>query len=139
VTKRIPATALAAALGLFATGCRGGGTVSGTVTLDGAPLKAGTVTFHPVGDGPAAIGSIKPDGSYELAVGAERSIPPGEYVVTVEGNESASSEAPADPRTPPRPPKRITPDKYASKDRSDLRVTLKAGSNKIPLELKNGA
>lgn len=134
----MPAAALAAVLGLVA-GCSGGGSVTGTATLDGAPLKRGTVTFHPVAGGPAAMGGIGSDGGYELAIGKDRSIPPGEYVVTVESMEAASSEsAPTDPRKPPAPPKRLTPQKYANKDTTDLRVTVKAGSNKVPLELKGG-
>jgi hypothetical protein len=133
----MPAPALAAVFGLVA-GCSSGGSVTGTVTLDSTPLKRGTVTFHPTFHGPTAIGGINADGTYELAIGNDRSIPPGEYVVTVESMEAASSESSADPRKPPAPPKRLTPQKYANKDTTDLRVTVKAGSNKVPLELKGG-
>jgi hypothetical protein len=135
VSIRIPA-AFVAALGLLAAGCSGGGSVSGTVTLDGAPLKTGTVTFHPVAGGPTAIGTIK-EGSYELAIGSDRSIPTGEYVVTVEATESPTPEAAADPRSPPKPPRRLTPERYGNKDLSELRATVKAGGNKVPLELKS--
>ena len=133
----MPAAALAAALSLVA-GCSSDGSVTGTVTLDGAPVKRGTVTFHPVGGGPAAIGGIGADGGYELAIGKDRSIPVGEYVVTVDASEPVSSEAPADPRKLPAPPRRLTPVNYLSKDTSGLRVTVKSGSNVIPLELKGG-
>lgn len=137
MTRRIPAAALAAALGLLLTGCGGGGTVTGTVALDGSPVKHGTVTFHPVGGGPAAIGAIA-DGKYELAVGKDRSVPAGDYVVTVDASEPVSSETPADPRKSPAPPKRLTPAKYANKDTTDLKATVKSGTNVIPLELKGG-
>lgn len=137
MTKRIPAAALVAALGLLA-GCSGGGSVSGKVTLDGNPLKSGTVTFHPVGAGPVAIGSIDSGGRYELAVGGDRSIPPGEYLVTVEATEASSSEA-TDPRKPPAPPKRLTPARYADRTRSGLRYTVKAGGNTIDVELAGGS
>jgi hypothetical protein len=138
VRTHIPAAAWAAALGLFAAGCGGGASVSGKVTLDGAPVHGGTVTFHPVAGGPTAVGAIQADGSYELAVGNERTVQPGEYVVTVEATEKPSSEAPADPRSPPKAPRRLTPAKYASTETSDLKVTVKPGGNKIPLELKGG-
>ena len=121
-------------------GCGGSGSVSGKVTLDGQPLTTGTVTFHPVGSGPVAIGTIGPDGRYELAVGQDRSVPPGDYVVTVEATEPVAAE-PAPAKGPPRPPaapKGLTPDKYADKAATDLRFTVKPGGNTINLELKRG-
>lgn len=132
------ATAVAAALCLFLSGCGGGGgSVSGTVTLDGNPLKGGVVTFHPVAGGASAIGAVSKDGTYEVAIGNELGLPPGEYIVTVDAAETVTSEPglAGGPPKPPPPPKRITPDKYANKDTSDLRATVKTGSNKIPLEL----
>jgi hypothetical protein len=136
VLKRVPAAL--AAIGLLAAGCGGSGSVTGTVTLDGAPLKRGTVTFHPVAGGATAIGGIGADGTYELAVGNDRSIPAGNYLVTVESTEAPSAAAPADPRKPPAAPTRLTPDRYAARETTDLQVTVKGGGNKIPLELKSG-
>lgn len=141
LTRTKAVAAAAATLCLLATGCSSdGGTVTGPVTLDGNPLTLGVVTFHPVAGGPAAIGAVRKDGTYEVAVGGQMQLPPGEYVVTVDAAEPTTSEA-IEVKGPPRPPlspKRITPDKYADKDTTDLRVTVKAGSNKIPLELKSG-
>jgi hypothetical protein len=131
----------AAALSLFVAGCGGGGgTVSGTVTLDGTPIKGGVgvVTFHPVGGGPAAMGAVTADGTYTVAIGTETAVPAGEYLVTVEYTETATSEPGPGPPKPPPPPRRLTPEKYANKDTTDLRVPVKAGGNKIPLELKSG-
>jgi hypothetical protein len=140
VTTRLPAAGLAA-LALLA-GCGGGGSVSGTVTLDGQPLTSGTVTFHPVGPGPTAIGTIKSDGRYELAIGGDRSIPSGDYLVTVDATEAVTSEPPAvaakGPPLPPKPPRRLTPAKYADKETTDLRFTVKSGGNTIDLPLKKG-
>src|SRR5262249_36491429 len=135
-----------AVLSWFVGGCdtRGstgaaGGTVSGTVTLDGEPLRLGVVTFHPVASGPSAIGPVTKDGTYQLNLGNDRSIPAGECRVTVDAAELAAfEEGPGGAPRPPRPGKRITPDKYAKKETTDLRVTVKAGANKIPLELKSG-
>ena len=136
---RIRAVAAAAALCLFVPGCGGGGSVTGTVTLDGVALTSGAVTFHPTGTGPAAMGSIGSDGRYELAVGTDKSLPPGEYVVTVDAAEQPPPEQKqtAKKAPPPPPPKRLTPNKYANKATSDLKVTVKSGNNVIPLELKS--
>lgn len=51
---------------LGATGCGGRemGTVTGRVTVGGAPVKEGMIMFHPT-NGPTAVGSIK-DGVYSL-------------------------------------------------------------------------
>ena len=133
------AAAMAAALCLFVSGCSSGGSVSGSVKLDGNLLKTGVVTFHPVAGGAAAIGPVDSSGNYELFIGKDQAIPPGDYLVTVDAAEATSSEAPVEkgPPRPPPPPKRITPNKYANKETTDLKVTVKAGSNKIPLELKS--
>jgi hypothetical protein len=138
VFQRNSATVLGAVvLSLFVTGCSSGGSVSGKVTLDGAPLQSGTVTFHPVNGGPSAVGTISADGKYELAIGNDRSVPPGDYVVTVVATETLSSAQAADPKKAPTAPKRLTPDKYASKDSTDLKVAVKGGGNDVPLELKS--
>ena len=131
------AAALAAvALSLLAGGCGpGGGTVTGTVTLDGEPLHGGVVTFHPVAGGPTATGLVDQQGGYELKVGGDQSIPPGEYFITVEATKSEPYQTQSDPPKPPPPPRRYTPDKYASKDTTDLKVTVQAGANTVPLDL----
>ena len=128
------AFALIFVVGLFAFGCSSDdASVSGIATLDDAPLKAGTVTFHPVSGGPAAIGEIDSDGRYKVNVGDGKRLPPGEYVVTVLSNEPP--KIPADPATAPMPGKRITPEKYSDVAKSDLKVTVKTGSNSIDLKL----
>lgn len=43
------------------------GTVTGTVTLDGAPLANALVLFTPEGPGRTSLGSTGPDGTYTLA------------------------------------------------------------------------
>ena len=146
--KRTKAAVIAAAaLCLLVGGCDqkstgpGGGTVTGTVTLDGNPLQGGLVTFHPAAGGPEAIGPVRKDGTYELQIGNDKSIPAGEYLVTVDAAELSIDQEGAPDKGPPQPPpkpKRITPDKYANRNTTDLKVTVKAGANKVPLELKSG-
>jgi hypothetical protein len=138
VTTRIRAAVLGAIA--IVSGCSGSGSVSGRVTLNDQPLTSGTVTFHPTGTGPAGIGTIGPDGRYQVSVGKDKSLPPGDYLVTVEATEAVSSgEWPATkgPPPPPKAPKRITPAKYADRGTTDLKFTVKSGENKIDLVLKS--
>ena len=65
-------------------------------------------------------------------------MPPGDYIITVEATEPIDKE-PVDAKgkpTPPKAPKRITPDRYADKDKSDLKKTITTGGNVVDLELK---
>jgi hypothetical protein len=73
-----PLVTVAVALWLIGCGAAGDATVlSGTVTLDGAPLSAGQIRFVPVGgQGPTAGGAIT-DGRYSVAVA------PGEKKVEI--------------------------------------------------------
>lgn len=61
----------------LAVGCGGKGTVSGTVTLDGTPLPAGTIAIIP-SNGPGGVGPIQ-DGKYSLT-----KISTGKATITVE-------------------------------------------------------
>ena len=107
--------------------------VQGKVVLaDGKPLTKGTVTFVPVKEaGRLATGEIQSDGTYtlgtkDLGAGA----PEGDYRVKVES-----------PLTAPMPGKAkesrvVVPPKYQDEDTSGLKVTVKAGPNDIPIQLK---
>ena len=54
--------------------------VSGTVTLDDAPLEQGSILFSPLASGPSAGGEIQ-QGRYELA--GDRGPAPGSYRVEI--------------------------------------------------------
>lgn len=101
--------------------------VTGKVTIDGAPLTTGTVVFYPTGEGAAAYGSIQPDGTYKLDTGASGGLVAGDYVVTVVAT------------TKPQPGfefgKVITPVRYNKVETSDLKFTVKSGSNRIDLAM----
>ena len=123
------AAALAPFLFLAAAGCGGGwGTCSGTVTLDGAPLKAGSISFHPTGDGPTAYGMVK-DGAFEISTGQKDGLPPGKYKVTVSAStipkEGTKETA-----------KLLTPPKYSTAAGTDLEADVKSGSNSFKFEMK---
>jgi hypothetical protein len=104
--------------------------VSGKVTLDGEPLKSGTVVFYPAsGGGAAAYGSVQADGSYTLDTGASGGLAAGEYMVTVVAT------------TGPQPGflfgKMLTPERYGNVKTTDLKFTVKSGGNKIDLPLRS--
>jgi hypothetical protein len=138
----------AAAAMIVATGCAGrtneyDAVVTGTVTIDGELANAGTVTFHPASGGKVAIGRIHPDGSYSLRTGQGDlhevdggTVVPGEYIVTVSITGPPVESAQVIPGAPPLPGASLVAAKYAAKDSSDLKHTVKAGSQIIILELE---
>ena len=106
--------------------------VSGTVTLDGNPLRTGTLTLQPVAGGPLVASGISEDGTYRIKTGSSTGLPAGEYLVTVQ----AFSEIPS----PGMNDKQLAaisliPLSYRSKATSGLRVTVEPGANVIPIEL----
>lgn len=125
---------LASGLLTALTGCdSSGGKVSGKVTIDGAPLTKGDISFAPVEAGPIATGKIDAGGNYTLNVGTKKGIPPGKYRVTIVAVEAV----PASPENPMPLPKLLTPAKYNNSETSELTAEVKAGSNSIPFELKS--
>lgn len=109
-------------------------TVTGTVTLDGQPLKMGDVSFHPAsGNGAVAYGKIDGSGKYVVSTGDETGLAPGQYAVTV-----VATEAIAEPTGNVEViPKVLTPLKYNTPETTDIKVEVKQGANDIPIELKS--
>ncbi len=85
--SRTARTLIAVCVCLFlvaGVGCRSGKTrtrVSGTVTAAGQPVKAGRITFRPVGGGPAFTDTISA-GRYGIR--RRSPLPAGRYDVTIE-------------------------------------------------------
>lgn len=129
--------------------------VTGTVTLDGKPLRLKTVFFAPEDGTPGsgAGANTSEDGSYELlavAGGAVEDVKgaiPGSYVVTV--NEpmfpiesdmavQGESDEPEVAMGMPRPPKSNSqpiPPQYTSEESSPLKVQVPESGGVINLEL----
>jgi hypothetical protein len=120
---------------LLVTGCGGtyDSSVTGVITLDGAPLPRGTVKFIPEQSGPSGYGLIGSDGSYEIMTGREAGLKSGRYVVTVVVNEQSTPNK--NPSLPPIPGKPITPAWYRNQAQSPLKHNVEPGSNEINLEL----
>ncbi|HEX7448331.1 MAG TPA: Ig-like domain-containing protein [Pirellulales bacterium] len=129
--------------------------VEGIVTLDGKPVEDATVTFAPVseGAGASASGRTDPAGKYTLtAVGAGKGAQagggtlPGEYYVGVQkdqypdipGSDQPDYEPPKSEGRPQAPTlTHIVPQKFNDPRKSGIKVTVKAGKNDIPIELKS--
>lgn len=126
------------AIGLLAaalTGCGGpyDATVAGVVTLDGATVTRGTISFTPQAGGPPAYGMIASDGKYSLRTGREEGVKSGGYTVTVAANEESNQQG--RDGGPPPVGKPITPDWYRSPTSSGLSYEIKPGDNEINIEL----
>lgn len=108
--------------------------VKGTITFKGKPVPNGTVTFIPLGEGPAATGELQKDGSYTLKTykDADGAVL-GKHKVIVVAMEDMAGRLPED-RTPTPPP--IVPHKYTSAATTDLQAEVKEGENIVDFDLK---
>jgi hypothetical protein len=116
------------------TGCGNGlSQVSGTVTLDGQPLKAAqdgarvTVQFFPAsGAGPNGVGLVDENGIYRIGTGSQFGVPAGEYNVacSVGFNVAPGAAKPrgADP-------------KFSSAKTSGLHFKVESGKNQFDIPL----
>src|SRR5262245_26561306 len=90
------------------------GTVRGKVTFQGQPVAGGLVVFSPDpdrgGEGKPARGELEPDGTFQLKLGGEPTIPPGWYRVAI-APAAAAYPASAYPARPAFPPQLARPDK----------------------------
>ena len=129
-------------------GCgRGGldgptGTVSGKITLKGAPLGDASVMFFGENNGDTATGVLQSDGTYSLKYGTGFSVPAGDYRVAIVAGPppGVASTNPADLMKTIKPPasaKSLIPQKYNDPKTSTLIAVVKEGSNPdISFELK---
>jgi hypothetical protein len=124
---------------LLALGCGNSGrvSISGRVTLDGAPLPTGSITFIPEqgNRGPTAGAAIE-DGEYFID-GAKGPMP-GPHRIEIRATESTGRTV-ADPRMPgdrTEETRNLIPARYSSgKPEGLLRRDLEPGDNVIDLEL----
>jgi hypothetical protein len=116
--------------------------VSGTVTLDGAPLAGARVTFVPSGatQGSGAEARTGTDGRYELR--DRRGKPgtePGAYKVTISKQLMPDgSEVSADDKTPPirSPARESLPPYYSDTARTRLQAVVPEQGGTIDFPLK---
>ncbi len=123
-----------AAVWLTIAGCSGGsdqtpsGSVSGKVSLKGAPVAAGRVNF--LGKGAGASADLKPDGTYQL----EGRLPVGDYAVSITAAGLGDQPPSEDPQKDQAAQLNL-PKKYQSESTSGLTVKVVQGSNSFPFDL----
>ncbi|HMP05657.1 MAG TPA: carboxypeptidase-like regulatory domain-containing protein [Lacipirellulaceae bacterium] len=137
--RRFRGASLAVAVAALSAslGCGGAfdASVSGVVSLDGAPVPRGTVSFAPIDSGPTAYGLIGSDGRYVLHTGREEGLPPGEYRVSVVATEVSPPRGPQG--GPPPLGKMLTPLWYRDIATSGLSFTVNRGKNQIDIQLNS--
>lgn len=123
------------ALLLIVAGCGGGGPakkpvgkVEGTVTFEGKPVEAGSVSLELKGGGGGALATIGAGGKFTIA-----EVPVGTYVVTVLPVELTPDDM-ADGKK--APPSDNIPEKYRSGQTSDLSTEIKEGANTVNVDMK---
>lgn len=133
--------------------------VSGTVTLDGTPVEAATVSFRPEGDARAASGRTDANGRFQLTtLNPGDGALPGSYKVSISKVEdtdpahqitaeemaemmSGDKQAPKGPTRPGQKTKNVgmkyhVPQKYMDPEKSGLTATVTAdGDNNFTFEL----
>lgn len=95
--------------------------VVGKVTVNGTPLRSGSVTFHPDAQKGNStphipVGILDAEGTYKLTSATKEGAPPGWYKVTV------SAQEPIDPQNPYAPPKHLISPKFSDASASGLAV-----------------
>jgi len=138
----LPALILALSIGCAKNANRSA-ELSGKVTYKGQPVTGGSMTLF-VGEGGYPVG-ISPDGSYSA-----NQLPEGEATATVTtdalspnkpkyggGKAGGGMSPPPEGKGGPTGTYVKIPDKYKFKDKSDLKVTLKAGKQQKDFELKD--
>ncbi len=114
-----------------AVGCQkpsGGVPIHGHVSYQGQPVESAAVMFYPE-HGRAAAASTDAAGEYHA------SLPPGEYVVTV--NVSVKPPAGWKEGDPIPAPKVVLPDKYTSRAKTSVKANVKADqTDSIDFDLK---
>ncbi len=107
--------------------------VSGSVTVDGQPLKKGIITFYAIGEGSTSGGEVI-DGSYALP--ADRGPSPGKYRVEITGSRpTGKTEFDIDLKKKVDIEEQFLPPKYHVKSELTAEVVA-TGENKFDFSLK---
>jgi hypothetical protein len=130
------ASGLALGWTVLLSGCGGSAyrtvPVEGTVTYQGKPVTSGTITFVPEKPGPAASGTIRPDGIYVLSTDGAPGAVPGRYTVMIISLGNTAGVLPE--QRNPLPPLHL-PEKYSNNRRSGLTAEVLHQDNVINFAL----
>ena len=125
-----------------AEGLSGSVPVTGTVTIDGAPLEEGTVGFAPQDPavGQPATGQIK-DGKFSMQTTVSSpGVIAGDYKVRIISVDLGTAQelppgVPPNPNAPPPEVLSLSPKKYGDIATSGLEVSVKPGMESLNFEL----
>jgi hypothetical protein len=127
-TNRMPHARIALVLVAVVAGCGQNGRlpVRGTVTLDGAPLTQGVISFQPAATTAGhSSGSSISHGSYAIA--SARGLLPGKYLVTISASKPTGRMS-VDPMSGGQAAE-LAPVAFA--DKQPLEVTIAAGKDNV--------
>lgn len=133
---------LAAGLLVGLAGCKGGSDleVSGTVSLDGEPLKNAAVQFIPQGETAGLGGSAITDGAGKFTLTnaqGGKALAPGTYKVVVSKRLNKDGTEP-DPNVPPIESQAVEtlPAIFSDENHSTLTMTVKADQKTYDIKLE---
>src|SRR3954447_1524828 len=128
---RIPcAMAIFITASLMLSGCGGDPlgrhAISGTVTVDGAPLEKGNIAFMPVEKSSTSGGTVIEGGKYSIK--QDKGLPVGKYRVTITApvpGPGGRAKANAPPGEPIPPPQEMIAPEWNEKSEKTIEVTEK--------------
>lgn len=109
-------------------GCGGGDglnrkAISGKVTVDGAAVPNGSISFEPLYQGGVGSGAVITKGAYSIA--QKDGLPPGKYRVQITGNDGTNfpvspGKMPGDEMAPPI--KQLVPASWNTESKQEIEV-----------------
>lgn len=132
------AGAVVIGLSMVLVGCGGNSaSVNGTVRMDGKPLAAAGVMFHPKTGAALISATTDGEGRYQAESGNSFRIPPGEYTVTI-SKDRTTGLGPGGIPIPGRVrTEHLIPAIYGKTDMSPLHVVVAPGSQSHDFELSS--
>src|SRR5262245_15968805 len=96
--------------------------ISGTVTLDGAPVAKGNLSLQPMEQQPTSSGAVIADGKYTIP--RDQGLVAGKYRVSINASAPGAKGDPADalPGMPAPPPKELIPPSWNTNSQQTIDV-----------------
>lgn len=110
--------------------------VQGKVTLDGQPLKFGSLLFTPEGNFPSAEGTIRPDGTYSLGTyGTNDGAVIAKHKVIITARAAGAFALPEDSVKGAAGTVSVVPERYGNAEKSGLVADVESGTNTVNFDL----
>lgn len=109
------------------------GTVKGKVTVEGKPVAGGSIFFHS-GKGTPLTGEVSAAGDFELQGLNGKSVPSGQYKVSLGLPTAVVEMTPENPSGSAK--KSDIPDKFLDPFTSGVDIEIKAGANDLTVDFK---